>query len=100
MRKDPDIEKIETRMPPPLPVVQSDTALAIFVHASLKSSVQSDRFGDAERLAFLGQKVLHMVIAETLFEKRPMMTAVDLIVSAPCTVHIVLLCILLLHRPN
>lgn len=70
---------IETRTPPPLPVVQSETALAIFIHSSLRSSVQNDRFGDAERLAFLGQKALHMVIAETLFEKRPMMTAVELI---------------------
>jgi dsRNA-specific ribonuclease len=87
MRKESDVE---TRTPPPLPPVQSDTALAIFVHSSLKSSVQNDRFGDAERLAVLGQKVLHMVIAESLFEKRPMSAAVELIVSVPCTVHILL----------
>lgn len=88
MRKEPDTE---TRMPPSLPPVQSDTALAIFVHSSLKSLVQNERFGDADRLACLGQKVLHMAIAETLFEKRPMLDATDLIVSSPCTVHIVLI---------
>ena len=97
MRKEPDTE---TRTPPPLPPVQSDTTLAIFVHSSLRSSVQNDRFGDAERLACLGQKVLHMVITETLFEKRPMLGAVELIVSVPCTVHIVLILILLVHRPK
>ena len=87
MRK-PDTE---TRMPPPLPPVQSDTALVIFVHSSLKSSVQNERFGDADRLACLGQKVLHMVIAETLFEKRPMLGAIELIVSSPYNVHIILI---------
>jgi len=88
MRKEPDTD---TMMPPPLPPVQSDTALAIFVHSSLKSSVRNERFGDTDRLACLGQKALHMVIAEILFEKRPMLDAIELIVSSPCTVHIVLI---------
>ena len=44
--------------------------------------MQNERFGDAERLAFLGEKVLHMVIAEIQFEKKPMLTAVDLFVRA------------------
>ncbi len=79
VHKQPDIE---TRMPPLLPPVQSDTALAIFIHSSLKSSEQNDRFGDAERLAFMGRKVLEMAIAEVLFEKRPMLDAVELNVSA------------------
>jgi len=79
IRKHPDIA---SKMPPPLPPVQSDSALAIFQHSSVKSSVQNERFGDAERLAFLGEKVLHMVIAEIQFEKKPMLTAVDLFVRA------------------
>ena len=69
-------------MPPPLPPVQSDSALAIFQHRSVKSAVQNERFGDAERLSFLGEKVLHMVIAEIQFEKRPMLVAVELHVRA------------------
>ncbi|KAI0005572.1 hypothetical protein BJV74DRAFT_762353 [Russula compacta] len=64
--------------PPPLPPVQSDVILAIFVHSSLKVPMSDDRFGDGGRLAFLGQRVLRMVIAEILFEKRPMMDAADL----------------------
>ncbi len=60
---------------PPLPHIQSDAALAIFVHRSLKPSVPNDSFGDGERLAFLGEQVLRMVIAEILFEKRPMLDA-------------------------
>jgi hypothetical protein len=84
MRKEPDPEIM---MLPPLPPVQSDTALAIFVHSSLKSPVRNERFGDADRLACLGQKALHMVIAETLFEKRPMLDATALIVSSPCSAY-------------
>ncbi|KAH8998821.1 hypothetical protein EDB86DRAFT_2910266 [Lactarius hatsudake] len=60
---------------PPLPSVQGDAALAVFVHRSLKPSVPNDSFGDGERLAFLGEQALRMVIAETLFEKRPMLDA-------------------------
>jgi dsRNA-specific ribonuclease len=63
---------------PPLPAVQSEAALAIFVHSSLKSMVQNDKFGDADRLAFIGRNVLHMAVAEALFEKKPMLSAVEL----------------------
>jgi dsRNA-specific ribonuclease len=63
---------------PPLPPVQSDAALTIFVHSSLKSTVQNERFGDVERLAFIGHQILSMAIAESFFEKRPMLTAMDL----------------------
>ena len=78
-----------SKIPPPLPPVQSDSALAIFQHSSVKSSVQNERFGDAERLAFIGEKALHMVIAEIQFEKRPMLAAVELIVrDVYLSVHI------------
>ena len=63
---------------PPIPPVQSEAALEIFVHSSLKSLVQNDNFGDADRLAFIGRQVLSMAVAEVLFEKKPMMTAVEL----------------------
>lgn len=63
---------------PPLPPVQSEAALAIFVHSSIKSLVQNDNFGDADRLAFIGRQVLSMAITEVFFEKRPMLSAVDL----------------------
>jgi len=64
--------------PPPLPTLQNDTALVIFAHSSVRSPEQNDR---ADRLAFLGGKVLHMVTAETL-EKKSTLNTVDLIVSA------------------
>lgn len=67
---------------PPLPPIQSDAALAIFVHRSLRPSVPNDNFGDCERLAFLGERVLRMVVAEIVFEKRPMVEARDLQVCA------------------
>ena len=74
--KQPDIK---TKMSiPALPPVQSDAALTIFIHSSLKTTAQNDRFGDSDRLAFTGKQVLGMAIAETLFEKRPMLSAVDL----------------------
>jgi hypothetical protein len=63
---------------PPLPPVQSDATLAIFVHSSLKGTVQNDLFGDDERLAFIGRQALGMAIAEACFEKRPMLSAEDL----------------------
>jgi dsRNA-specific ribonuclease len=63
---------------PSLPPVQSEAALAIFVHSSIKSLAQNDNFGDADRLAFIGRQVLGMAIAEVLFEKKPMLSAVDL----------------------
>jgi hypothetical protein len=75
-RKQPDFKK---NMPiPPLPPVQSEAALAIFAHSSLKSLVLNDNFGDADRLAFIGRQVLSMAVADVLFEKRPMLSAVEL----------------------
>jgi len=61
--------------PPPLPTLQNDTALVIFAHSFVRSPEQNDR---ADRLAFLGGKVLHMVTAETL-EKKSTLNTVDLI---------------------
>jgi dsRNA-specific ribonuclease len=58
--------------------VQTDTALAIFAHTSVRSPEQNNH---ARRLAFLGEKVLRMVTAETLFEKKPMLDAASLDVS-------------------
>ncbi|KAI9513072.1 ribonuclease III domain-containing protein [Russula earlei] len=63
---------------PPLPTVQSEATLAIFVHSSLQSPVSNARFGNSERLAFIGNRALNMVIADILFEKRPMLSEVEL----------------------
>lgn len=71
--------KTGTKMTPsPLPPIQGDASLAVFVHRSLKSSVPNDSFGDGERLAFLGEQVLRMAVAEILFNKRPMLEASNL----------------------
>src|SRR5258708_20814517 len=80
--KQPNIKKKMSL--PQLPPVQSEAALAIFVHSSLKSSAQNDRFGDGERLAFIGRQVLNMAIAEVLFEKRPMLETVELEAYCSC----------------
>jgi dsRNA-specific ribonuclease len=74
--KQPDIKRKMSI--PPIPPVQSEAALAIFVHSSLKSMAQNDNFGDADRLAFIGRNVLTMAVAEVLFEKKPMLGAVEL----------------------
>ena len=63
---------------PPLPPVQSEAAVAIFVHSSLKSLVPNETFGDADRLSFIGRHVLNMAVAESLIEKKPMMSALEL----------------------
>ena len=84
---------------PPLPNVQSDAALTIFVHSSLKSPVPNERFGDAERLAFIGRHVLSMAIAESLFEKRPMLGAVELEVTYFWLPLILNLCMALTRTP-
>jgi ribonuclease-3 len=71
--------KLGTKMIfPSLPSIQGDAALAIFVHRSLTPSVPNDTFGDGERLAFLGERVLRMVVAEIIFDKRPMLEARNL----------------------
>lgn len=65
--------------PPALPPVQSDATLAIFIHPSLQTvSAPNERFGDSERLAFIGERVLQMAVAEIAFEKRPMLSGVEL----------------------
>ena len=75
--------KLGTKMiVPPLPPIQSDSALAIFVHRSLQPPQPNVNFGDSERLAFLGDQVLRMVVAEIVFEKRPMLDARNLQVCA------------------
>ena len=95
-RKPSDIQQKMT--PPPLPPVQSDVVLAIFVHSSLKVPMSDDRFGDGRRLAFLGQRVLRIVIAEILFEKRPMMDASELEESAHSRLECCLTPIPIRHR--
>lgn len=76
-------EKLGTKMIiPPLPPIQGDAALAIFVHRSLSPSKPNASFGDGERLAFLGEQVLRMVVAEIHFERRPMLEVNSLIVCA------------------
>ena len=75
--------KTETKMPlPPLPPISGNAALAVFVHRSFRSSrLNTNSFGDGDRLAFLGKRVLGMVVADVQFKRRPMMDFVKLEVS-------------------
>jgi dsRNA-specific ribonuclease len=67
---------------PPLPPISSNAALAIFIHRSFRSSgFSSDSFGDGDRLAFLGKRVLGMVVADVQFKRRPMLDFIELEVS-------------------
>jgi dsRNA-specific ribonuclease len=69
---------------PLLPPISSNAALTIFTHRSFRSSeFNNDNLGDGDRLAFLGKRVLDMVVAEIHFKKRPMLHDDRLQVSTP-----------------
>ncbi|KAI0048334.1 hypothetical protein FA95DRAFT_1678383 [Auriscalpium vulgare] len=60
---------------PPLPTLQGEVMLEIFMHRSLSSGSLNEDFGDSERLATIGKRVLSMAVAQILFDKRPMLDA-------------------------
>ncbi|KZT30884.1 hypothetical protein NEOLEDRAFT_43340 [Neolentinus lepideus HHB14362 ss-1] len=62
---------------PPLPKLSGDMTLEVFTHKSLRfeGAPRNEEVGDSDRLAVLGGKVLDMVVANTLFNKRPMLQA-------------------------
>ncbi|EIN13931.1 hypothetical protein PUNSTDRAFT_29547, partial [Punctularia strigosozonata HHB-11173 SS5] len=62
---------------PPLPDLAGDIFLEVFTHRSLRfpGAPMNDDFGDSERLAVLGAKVLEMITTNCLFCKKPMLKA-------------------------
>lgn len=67
---------------PPLPKLGGDVILEVFTHRSLRFSgallAEDSEYGDNERLAILGEKVLEAAVTDTLFRKRPMLKAEEI----------------------
>ncbi|KAG5353235.1 hypothetical protein C0989_009198 [Termitomyces sp. Mn162] len=67
---------------PPLPKVSSDLVLQVFTHISLRRAGGSaEDYGDNERLIHLGRLVLDAAVTNILFNKRPILTTQEIIVS-------------------
>ena len=66
---------------PPLPQVGLDLALEAFTHVSLRRPVDGAKAVDNERLAVLGATVLDFAITQTLFDRRPLLTASEVAVG-------------------
>ncbi len=66
----------------PLPKLTGEIILEVFTHRSLRfpgaPSNEDSEFGDNTRLAALGEKILEAAVTDTLFRKRPMLSAVDI----------------------
>jgi len=64
---------------PPLPKLTGEIILEVFTHRSLRfqgAPINEDSdYGDNERLAILGERVLETAVTDTLFRKRPMLKA-------------------------
>lgn len=60
---------------PPLPRIDGDVDLMldVYTHSSLRfgSAPMNDDYGDTERLAELGAKVLELTVTNQLFSQRP-----------------------------
>ncbi|KAJ3554645.1 hypothetical protein NM688_g2999 [Phlebia brevispora] len=67
---------------PPIPKLSGDIILTVFTHRSLRfpgALIDEDSdYGDNERLAVLGEKVLETAVTDTLFKKRPMLKATEI----------------------
>ncbi|KAH9486480.1 Ribonuclease 3 [Psilocybe cubensis] len=66
---------------PPIPKIDGDVDLMldVFTHQSLRlNPVMNHDYGDSDRLAELGSKVLDMVVTYHLFSGRPLLTARDI----------------------
>ncbi|KAI1794393.1 hypothetical protein LXA43DRAFT_138188 [Ganoderma leucocontextum] len=68
--------------PPPAPHIHGETMLEIFVHRSLRFpgvplNTQTT-YGDGDRLATIGNKILEAAYAYVLFNQRPPLNAVTL----------------------
>ncbi len=63
---------------PPLPKLPGEVILDVYTHKSLRfpgAPSDDSEYGDNERLAILGEKVLETAVTDTLFRKRPMLKA-------------------------
>ena len=69
---------------PPLPKIDGDVDLLldVYTHKSLRfgGAPMNDEYGDTERLAELGDKVLKLAVAFHFYSKKPMLSAEDIAV--------------------
>ena len=67
---------------PAAPKLRGDIILEVFTHKSLRfpgAPINEDsEFGDNERLAVLGEKVLELAVTFALFNKRPILKAEEI----------------------
>jgi len=70
---------------PPLPKIEGDVdlMLEVFTHSSLRfgSATMIEDYGDIERLAELGAKVLELTVTNQLYLRRPFLDSKDIQVS-------------------
>ncbi|KAG6882655.1 hypothetical protein C0992_011126, partial [Termitomyces sp. T32_za158] len=69
---------------PPLPKIEGDVdlLLEIFTHSSLRygqSDGMNEEYGDTDRLAELGHRVLDLVVTFHYFSKRPILSATEVV---------------------
>ncbi|KAI0734672.1 ribonuclease III domain-containing protein [Fomitopsis betulina] len=80
--KRPRSSSIAMESLPVAPKLRGDIILEVFTHRSLRfpgAPINEDsEFGDNERLAVLGEKVLELAVTFALFTKRPMLKSVEL----------------------
>jgi dsRNA-specific ribonuclease len=62
---------------PALPKISGDIILDVFTHKSLRHGTQ-ETYGDSDRLADLGEKILEMTATSALFNQDPVLSAADI----------------------
>lgn len=73
---------------PPLPKIEGDVDLLldVFTHGSLRYGQNvgmNDEYGDTDRLAELGNRILDLAVTFHYFSKRPIISATDVAVRFP-----------------
>lgn len=75
---------------PPAPPIDGEAMLEVFVHRSMKftgAPLGDSIYGDGQRLAALGSKVVDAVYTDVYFNRKPMLRAEELKVSSGVGEH-------------
>ena len=62
---------------PALPKISGELILNVFTHKALRPE-PSTQYGDNDRLAELGEKILEMAVTSALFHQNPVLSAADI----------------------
>ena len=83
---------------PPLPKIEGDVDLMldVYTHSSLRfgGAPMNDDYGDTERLAELGAKVLELTVTNQLYSQRPFLNSKEIQVRCMGISHLVSLSML------